>query len=61
MRQIVVNHRCLVKNMWHPWSCEGSMPQYRISRRRGEGGLSEGKPGKGVTFEMDIKEISNKK
>jgi hypothetical protein len=49
-----------------PWSCEGSMPQYRVmpgpgSRsgwvgEQGEGGedrgFSEGKLGKGITFEM---------
>jgi hypothetical protein len=49
-----------------PWSCEGSMPQYRGmpgqgSRSgwmtdQGEEGwdreFSEGKPGKGTTFEM---------
>jgi hypothetical protein len=49
-----------------PWSCEGSMPQYRGmprmgmgvgglgSRGKGEGigDFSEGKLGKGITFEM---------
>jgi hypothetical protein len=28
---------------------------------RGERGFSEGKPGKGITFKMQIKKISNKK
>jgi hypothetical protein len=28
---------------------------------RGERGVLEGKPGKGITFEMQIKKISNKK
>jgi hypothetical protein len=28
---------------------------------RGERGFSERKPGKGITFEMQIKKISNKK
>jgi hypothetical protein len=49
-----------------PWSCEDSMPQYRQCQdqevgvggleswgRWGEGrGFSEGKLGKGITFEM---------
>jgi hypothetical protein len=47
-----------------PWSCEGFMPQYRGmpgpgmgvgglgSRGRGDRGFFEGKPGKGITFEM---------
>jgi hypothetical protein len=48
-----------------PWSCDGSMPQCRampgrgsgsgwvVSRGRGDGiGVSEGKPGKEITFEM---------
>jgi hypothetical protein len=30
-------------------------------RREGDGGFSEGKSGKGITFEMYIKEISNRK
>jgi hypothetical protein len=48
-----------------PWSCEGSMPQYRgmpgpgsgsgwvgeQGEGSGERGFSEGKLGKGVTFE----------
>jgi hypothetical protein len=56
------------------WSCEGSMPQCRgmsgqgsrsgYVSEQGEGGwnrgFSEGKPGKGITFEMYIKKISNK-
>jgi hypothetical protein len=58
----------LVGHQWDKssWSCEGSMPQYRGmlgpgSRsgwvgEQGEGtwdrGFSEGKPGKGITFEM---------
>jgi len=59
-----------------PWSCEGSFPQYRgcqssevgvsgwegahphKSRGRGTG---VGKQGKGITFEMQIHKISNKK
>ena len=60
-----------------PGSCEGSMPQCRgmPGQGMGVGGLVssgwgdgigfffflEGKPGKGVTFEMEIKKISNKK
>jgi hypothetical protein len=28
---------------------------------RGDKGFSKGKPGKGITFEMQIKKISNKK
>jgi hypothetical protein len=59
-----------------PWSCEGYMPQYRgmpglgtgvgglVSMGRGEEDrrreFSEGKSGKGITFEMSIKKISNK-
>jgi hypothetical protein len=47
-----------------PWSCEGLIPQCRgiprrevgvcglVSRERGNRGFSEGKPGKGITFEM---------
>ena len=49
-----------------PWSCEGSMPQYRGMPRSGSGsgwvgeqgeegedrGFLEGKLGKGITFEM---------
>jgi hypothetical protein len=49
-----------------PWSCEGSMPQYRgmpgpgsrskwvVEQGEGEGdrGFSEVKFGKGITFEM---------
>jgi hypothetical protein len=49
-----------------PWSCEGSMPQYRGMPGLGSGsgwageqgdggkhrGFSEGKLGKGITFEM---------
>jgi hypothetical protein len=49
-----------------PWSCEGSMPQYKgmpgpgrgsgwvgeQGDRVGDRGFSEGKPGKGITFEM---------
>jgi hypothetical protein len=49
-----------------PWSCESSMPQYRgmpgLGSRSGwvgkqeelgrHRGFSEGKPGKGITFEM---------
>ena len=58
-----------------PWSCEGSMPQSRGMPgpgsgsgwvgEQGEGGedreFSKGKLGKGITFEMQIKKISNKK
>jgi hypothetical protein len=50
-----------------PWSCEGSMPQYRgmpgpgsesgwVGEKggggRGDSRFSEGKLGKGITFEM---------
>jgi hypothetical protein len=58
-----------------PWSCEGSMPQYRgipgpgsgsewvgeQGERGGARGFLERKQGKGITFEMQIKKISNKK
>jgi hypothetical protein len=54
------------KNWRGPWSCEGSMPQYRgmpgpgsrsgwigEQGKAGEDrGFLEGKPGKGTTFEM---------
>ena len=56
-----------------PWSSEGFMPQYRgmpgPGKRSGWGGeqrewggdkgFSEGKLGKGITFKMYIKKISN--
>ena len=56
----------LVGGMRGPWSCEGSMPQYRgmpgpgsrigwvgDQGERGRGrGFLDGKPGKGITFEM---------
>jgi hypothetical protein len=54
-----------------PRSCEGSMPQSREMpasgwvREQGEGigerGLSEGKLGKGIRFEIKIKKIALKK
>ena len=56
-----------------PWSYEGPMPHYRgmpgsgsrWAKEEGEAGedrgFSEGKPGKEITFEMQIKKISNKK
>jgi hypothetical protein len=57
------------------WSCEGYTPQCRgmpgqgsrsgwVGEQEEEGWdkrSSEGKPGKGITFEMLIKKISNKK
>ena len=56
----------LVGHQWEerPLSCEGSMPQYRGmpgpgsgsgwvgEQGKGDRGFSEGKPGKGITFEM---------
>jgi hypothetical protein len=58
----------LVSHQWEekPWSCEGSMPQYRgmpgpgslcvwvveQGEGRGDRGFSGGKPGKGIAFEM---------
>jgi hypothetical protein len=57
----------LFKNLRRgPWSCEGSMPQYRgmpgpgsgsgwvaeLGHRGGNRGFSERKPGKGKTFVM---------
>jgi hypothetical protein len=50
----------LVGYQWRrsPWSCEGSMPHCRglgALRSRGKGeavGVSEGKPGKRIIFEM---------
>jgi hypothetical protein len=56
----------VINGMKGPWSCEGSMPQYREIPRQGsrsgwvveqeEGGgnkgFSERKPGKGMTLEM---------
>ena len=51
-----------------PWYCEGLMPQCRGSRSKWVGkqeeggwdrGFLEGKPGKEITFEMQIKKISN--
>ena len=55
-----------INGMRGPWSCKGHMPQYRGMpgpgsrsgwvEEQGKGlrdrGLSEGKPGKGITFEM---------
>jgi hypothetical protein len=57
-----------------PWSCEGSIPQYRgmpgpgigvgdlgsRGSRDGIGDFLERKLGKGITFEIYIKKISNK-
>ena len=56
----------LVGHQWEPWSCEGSMPQYRgmpwPGSRSGwvgeqgevgeDRGFSERKLGKGIPFEM---------
>ena len=58
----------LVGHQWkeRPWSCEGSMPQHRgmpgrgreswwvgeQGEGRGDRGFSEGKLGKGITFEI---------
>jgi hypothetical protein len=58
----------LVGHQWEqrPWSCEGSMPQCRgmpgprresgwvgeQGEEGGDSGFSEGKLGKGITFEM---------
>ena len=56
----------LVNGRRNPWSCEDSMPQCREMPGQGSGsgwvgeqgegrwnrGFLEGKPGKGITFEM---------
>jgi hypothetical protein len=63
MALLVINER------GGPWSCEASMHQYRgmpgpgsrsgqvdeKGEEGGDSGFSEGKPGKGITFEMQIK------